>query len=64
MARDLLKPLILLTNLSEAARITSAVTGGSPCAFQLARRACMTDVERAECSVAQLKLKTDENDGN
>jgi len=50
MARDLLKPLILLTNLSEAARITSAVTGGSPCAFQSARRACMTSMRAARAA--------------
>jgi hypothetical protein len=33
MADDLLKLLILFTNWSEAARIPSAVAGGSPCAF-------------------------------
>jgi hypothetical protein len=50
MARDLLKPLILLTNLSEAARITSAVTGGSPCAFHSERRACMTSMRAARAA--------------
>ena len=50
MADDLLKPLILLTNWSEAARIPSAVAGGSPCAFQSARRACMTSMRAARAA--------------
>jgi len=50
MADDLLKSLILLTNCSEAARIRSAVTGGSPCAFHSARRACITSMRAARAA--------------
>jgi hypothetical protein len=50
MADDLLKPLILLTDWSEAARIPLAVAGGSPCALQSARRAWMTSMRAARAA--------------